>query len=90
MGLRRWKESQWALALEMLIHLISFIAGKEGDVREVESLLYKHRGLFVVSGLTHDMRELLEEVHENKDRRASLAIEIFCYRVRKYVGAYLV
>ena len=35
------------------------------------------------------MRELLEEVRQNKDRRASLAIEIFCYRVRKYMGAYL-
>jgi len=35
------------------------------------------------------MRELLEESHENGDRRARLAIEIFCYRVRKYIGAYL-
>jgi acetate kinase len=70
--------------------IISFIAGKEGlDVHEVESLLNKHSGLLGVSGLTHDMRELLEEVRQNKDRRASLAIEIFCYRVRKYIGAYL-
>lgn len=35
------------------------------------------------------MRELLDEAHENEDRRAKLAIEIFCYRVRKYVGSYL-
>jgi acetate kinase len=34
------------------------------------------------------MRELLEEEAENKDRRARLAIDIFCARVRKYIGAY--
>jgi acetate kinase len=35
------------------------------------------------------MRELLREKEENQDRRAGLAIEIFCRRVRKYIGAYL-
>jgi acetate kinase len=35
------------------------------------------------------MRELLAEAHEENDRRARLAVEIFCYRVRKYIGAYL-
>jgi acetate kinase len=35
------------------------------------------------------MRELLAEAHEHDDRRARLAIEIFCYRARKYIGAYL-
>jgi acetate kinase len=70
--------------------IISFLAGKEGfDVHEVESLLNKQSGLLGVSGLTHDMRELLEEVRQNGDRRASLAIEIFCYRVRKCIGSYL-
>ena len=36
-----------------------------------------------------DMRELLAEADEHDDRRARLAIEIFCYRARKYVGCYL-
>jgi acetate kinase len=35
------------------------------------------------------MRELLAEATENNDRRARLAIEIFCYRARKYIGAFL-
>ena len=35
------------------------------------------------------MRDLLAEVEENQDRRAGLAIDIFCNRVRKYIGAYL-
>ncbi|HEY0036812.1 MAG TPA: acetate kinase, partial [Longimicrobium sp.] len=40
-------------------------------------------------GLTHDMRELLAEAREHDDRRARLAIEVFCYRARKYLGSYL-
>jgi acetate kinase len=35
------------------------------------------------------MRELLAEADEHDDRRAWLAIEVFCYRVRKYLGGYL-
>ncbi|HZE68311.1 MAG TPA: acetate kinase [Pyrinomonadaceae bacterium] len=70
--------------------IIDFTASKEGlTAHEVESLLNKQSGLLGISGLTSDMRELLEEARENNDRRAHLAIEIFCYRVRKYIGAYL-
>jgi acetate kinase len=35
------------------------------------------------------MRELLAEEAEHGDRRARLAIDIFCYRIKKYLGAYL-
>lgn len=70
--------------------IVDFVSLKEGlSAREVESLLNKQSGLLGISGLTHDMRDLLDEAHENKDRRALLAIQIFCYRVRKYLGAYL-
>jgi len=70
--------------------IIDFISNKEGlSASEVETLLNKQSGLIGISGLTNDMRELLDEWHENNDRRARLAIEIFCYRARKYIGAYL-
>ncbi|HEX8890889.1 MAG TPA: acetate kinase [Pyrinomonadaceae bacterium] len=70
--------------------IIDFISAKEGlSAREIETILNKQSGLIGISGLTNDMRELLAEAHENDDRRARLAIEIFCYRVRKYIGAYL-
>jgi acetate kinase len=59
------------------------------STHEVESLLNKQSGLLGISGMTNDMRVLLGEVRENNDRRARLAIEIFCYRARKYIGAYL-
>ena len=52
-------------------------------------MLNKQSGLLGVSGLTADMRELLAEERENDDRRARLAIDVFCYRVKKYIGAYL-
>jgi acetate kinase len=70
--------------------LLDYIAAKEGlTLPQVEALLNNQSGLLGISGLTNDMRDLLAEAHENRDRRATLAIEIFCYRARKYVGAYL-
>jgi acetate kinase len=70
--------------------ILDYIAVKEGlDLHGVGNLLNKQSGLLGISGLTHDMRELMEEASENYDRRARLAIEIFCYRTRKYVGSYL-
>ena len=58
-------------------------------MEELSSLLNKRSGLLGISGLTNDMRELLAEERENQDRRARLAIDIFCLRVRKYIGSYL-
>jgi acetate kinase len=70
--------------------IIEFIAAKEGlSAQEVDTVLNKQSGLIGISGLTNDMRELLDEARESDDRRARLAIEMFCYRIRKYVGAYL-
>jgi acetate kinase len=70
--------------------IVDLVSTKEGlSVREVETLLNKQSGLLGISGLTDDMRELLDEAQEHDDRRARLAIEIFCYRARKYIGSYL-
>ncbi len=70
--------------------ILDFVAAKEGlSISEIDSMLNKQSGLLGVSGLTADMRELLDEEAENGDRRARLAIDLFCYRVRKYIGSYL-
>ena len=70
--------------------VIEFIQHKEGmSINEVDTLLNKQSGLLGLSGLTNDMRELLDEESEKQDRRARLAIDIFCMRVKKYIGAYL-
>ena len=69
--------------------LLDFIAAKEGlSIRDIDMLLNKQSGLLGISGLTHEMKELMAEESETGDRRARLAIDMFCYRARKYVGAY--
>ena len=70
--------------------IVSVIARKEGmSPSEVDTLLNTQSGLLGISGLTNDMRELQAELKEHDDRRVRLAVEIFCYRARKYVGSYL-
>ncbi|HEX4642027.1 MAG TPA: acetate kinase [Candidatus Acidoferrales bacterium] len=70
--------------------ILGFIAAKEGlSIHEVETMLNKQSGLLGISGLTHDMRVLQEEAEKHDDRRAKLAIDIFSYRIRKYIGAFL-
>ena len=66
--------------------LVAHLARHEG-IDEVESLLNTRSGLLGVSGISSDMRELIA-VYE-KNPRARLAIDVFCYRARKYLGAYL-
>ena len=71
--------------------ILEYLGHKEGmTLQETDSMLNKQSGLLGLSGLTGDMRELLEEEAEHEDRRARLAIDIFCHRVRKFIGAYFV
>lgn len=60
---------------------------EEVPEEEVERWLNERSGLLGLSGRSRDMRDLLE--HEASDARARLAVEVFCHRARKYVGAYL-
>jgi acetate kinase len=70
--------------------IVNLISAKEGlSPHEVETLLNTQSGLLGISGLTNDMRVLQAELKEHDDRRARLAIDVFCYRARKYIGAYL-
>jgi len=70
--------------------VIEFLMHKEGTgVDEIFSTLNKRSGLLGVSGLTNDMRDLQGEAEEHQDRRAILAIDMFCYRVKKYIGSYM-
>ncbi len=70
--------------------VLAYLAHKEGlSFDEAERVMNKQSGLLGISGLTNDMRDLIAEAEENNDRRAKLAIDVFCYRVKKYIGAYL-
>ena len=67
--------------------LVLHLQRAEGlDIDSTERLLDRQSGLRGLSGSTGDMRVLLER---SRDRAAHLAVEVFCYRIRKYVGAYL-
>jgi acetate kinase len=70
--------------------ILNLMASKEGlSPHEVESVLNSQSGLLGISGLTNDMKVLEDELAVHEDRRVRLAIEIFCYRARKYLGAFL-
>jgi acetate kinase len=70
--------------------IVALISGKEGlSVNEVETLLNTQSGLLGISGLTNDMRVLCSELEQFDDRRVRLALDVFCHRVRKYIGAML-
>jgi acetate kinase len=68
--------------------VILYVMSKEEMApHEAAALLNRQSGLLGISGESNDMRELLASAAAGH-RKAMLAIEIFCYRVRKYVGAY--
>ena len=68
--------------------LLNYLARKEGvGAVDIEDMLNKRSGLLGLSGLSNDMRELTAAYDENP--RARLAVDVFCYRARKYLGAYL-
>jgi acetate kinase len=70
----------------LLLHLMRT---ESADVDKLETLLGKQSGLKGLSGLSHDLRDI-EPKAEEGDARAKLALDVFCYRVRKYIGAYTV
>jgi acetate kinase len=55
---------------------------------EMNALLNKHSGLAGLSGISNDMRALLEAEQEG-NARARLAVDVFCHRLKKYIAAYV-
>lgn len=67
---------------------ILFYLGDKGyDVKALKELCNKKSGLLGISGVSNDVRNL-EELAKKGNTRAKLAIDIFCYRIKKYIGAY--
>ncbi|MCU1263302.1 MAG: Acetate kinase [Bryobacterales bacterium] len=68
--------------------LVAFLARRESvSVDTVEDRLNKKSGLLGISGSSQDTRVLVK--HAMSDERDRLALDVFAYRVRKYIGAYL-
>ncbi|MEL0011106.1 MAG: acetate kinase, partial [Bacteroidota bacterium] len=68
--------------------LFFLIEKEELSLANVHALLNKHSGLLGLSGCAGDMRDLLAEA-EQGDRRCNEAVDVFCYRVKKYIGSYM-
>jgi len=65
-----------------------YVMGREEiGLPEANSLINKHSGLQGISGVSNDMREIEAEA-ANGQQRSMLALNMFCYRVKKYIGAY--
>ena len=70
--------------------IVGYLAQKEHvSCSEVEDWLNHKSGLLGVSDKSSDMRVLLDAMMNGHDEQATLAIDLFCYRARKYIGAYL-
>ena len=69
--------------------ILAFLERSEGlSATKAEELLNKRSGLLGLSGISSDVRELLKAGDEG-NARALLALKTYCYRVRKYIGAYV-
>jgi acetate kinase len=67
--------------------ILFYLADKGYDVKSLKTLCNKKSGLLGISGVSNDVRNL-EELAKKGNTRAKLAIDIFCYRIKKYIGAY--
>jgi acetate kinase len=68
--------------------VISYLMDKEKmSVKDINDYLNKKSGVLGISGVSSDFRDIEAAANEGNER-AALAIEIFCYRVKKYIGEY--
>jgi acetate kinase len=65
-----------------------YLMDKEGlDIKGISDLINKQSGVWGLSGISSDMREIEKAVAEG-DKRAILALQVYNYRIKKYIGAY--
>jgi acetate kinase len=67
--------------------ILFFLAQNGYDLAALNDLCNKKSGVLGLSGCSNDMRTLIEEASRGH-QRAQLAIDVFCYRIKKYIGAY--
>ncbi len=67
--------------------ILNVMGREELSLHEANTLLNKHSGLQGVSGVSSDMRDILSGA-DSGNELAKLALDIYCYRIRKYIGAY--
>ena len=71
------------------VGVVNYIMEKEEiGLRSASTLFNKHSGMLGISGVSSDMREI-EMAKDKGDERAKLALEVYNYKVKKYVGSYI-
>jgi acetate kinase len=71
------------------VGIVPYIMKKEQiDCERANQILNEQSGMLGISGVSSDMREIEESISKNKNARARLSMEMFFYRLRKYIGAY--
>jgi acetate kinase len=68
--------------------ILFYLADKGYSLEDLNTLCNKKSGLLGVSGKSNDMRTLID-IADQGDERSQLAIDIFCYRIKKYIGSYV-
>jgi len=67
--------------------ILHIMAREELSLHEANTLLNKHSGMQGISGISGDMQDIISEVQKGNSA-AQLALDVYCYRIRKYIGAY--
>jgi acetate kinase len=68
---------------------LTYIMHKEEiGMNAANTLINKHSGVLGISGVSSDMREIMDAAFTKKNERAKLALDMFHYRIKKYIGAY--
>lgn len=67
--------------------VLHIMGSEDLDISEANAMLNKHSGLYGISGISSDMREIIAEMNAG-NKRAKTAFDIYCYRIKKYIGAY--
>lgn len=71
------------------VFVIPFLLQETGkSLEEITQELVKKGGLLGISGISGDMRDLLDAISRG-DERASLAVDAFCYGIKRYIGSYV-
>jgi acetate kinase len=68
--------------------ILFYLMDKGIDAWDLETLMNDQSGLLGVSGISGDMRDLCQAARQG-EARAKLAVQVFCYHLRKYIGAYM-
>jgi len=68
--------------------IIIFLLKKGYSIKKIEEMLNKRSGLLGLSGISNDMRDIMEEIKKGNPQ-AKLARDVFVYRIQKYIASYI-